>query len=180
MSLLGTALRLRSPMPFRSDFGSVHMWRDSSSIWMVSYAWLACCVVAILTVADVSDALACRDAYHDLHSFSESEDASHGDGSAIRELLQPIAEKMLSLDRSTAKATLSAFNQYFAGFVSRPSQAPANIHDYIPYRLGEFGCEPWLAMLRFSLGLHISECEMEEVQDIVEAAMVSVVLTNDW
>lgn len=100
--------------------------------------------------------------------------------SIVRGLLQPIVDEMLMLDTENALVTLSAWKDYFAALSSRARDMPKTIDEYIPFRLDDFGCNHWLAMLRFSMDLHLTEAELEESQPFVSVAMVSVVLTNDW
>lgn len=142
-------------------------------------------VLLALTEIDITEVMACRDAYHNLAvQFDEPlsciTSASDQSGSMVRDLLRPIVDEMLALDPSNTVATLAAWKGYFAALGSRQKKAPSTIEEYIPFRLDDFGCNHWLAMLRFSMDLHLTEKDMEEVRGIVHAAMISVVLTNDW
>lgn len=97
----------------------------------------------------------------------------------VSALLRPVIKEMFDLDPKNTLATLNAWKGYFATLGSRQKRVPSNLHEYIPVRLADFGCAHWLAMLRFSMDLHLCEEDMESVKGIVHAAMVSVVLTND-
>lgn len=137
-----------------------------------------------LTDTDISEVLACRDAYHDLaeqfdEPMSRITTTSDSRESTVRDLLRPIIDEMLALDQTNTISTLAAWKGYFANLSSRQKRAPSTLQEYIPFRLDDFGCDHWLAMLRFSMDLHLSQEDMNSVKGIVHAAMVSVVLTND-
>ena len=137
-----------------------------------------------LISVDLTEVADCSNAYSALAQYAcgASEYGIMGirQGSKILTLLQPVVHNMLCLDRHNARELLCAWQEYFATLGLRDRAAPPTIEEYIPFRSEEFGCHHWLAMLRFSMDLPLTDEKMVEVQPIVSAAMASVILTNDW
>ena len=100
--------------------------------------------------------------------------------SPMQRLLEPWVKKLLACDRDLGLEVLEAWRKYYNEVDTKEAEDLDGLAEYIPYRIMDFGSGPWLVMVRFGMGLHLTEQELESVERIVEAALKSAALTNDY
>ena len=89
---------------------------------------------------------------------------------------------VVSTDRSQGLEVLHAwYNQFHkSSTVISAAETPASLGDYLHNCSHVFpGC-PWMSTLRYALGLHLEDAELETIEPAVAAAMQSVALTRDY
>jgi len=99
---------------------------------------------------------------------------------SLDRLLNPLIKALMSTDRHTATEIVAVWRKHFATPDSTAAETVTSFNTYIESRVHTASTEAWLAMLRYSLGLHLSASSLEVVPHITVAAMKSVTLTTDY
>lgn len=97
--------------------------------------------------------------------------------------IKPVLSDLLSTDRSMGFKVLTAWYHHchepFA--TSYPTvESPLGLESPIHSSLRAFPGNPWVSTLRYALGLHLEDAELEVIEPAVAAAMQSVALTRDY
>jgi hypothetical protein len=101
----------------------------------------------------------------------------------LQDQIKPVLYDLISTDRSKGLEVLSAwYNQYHTSSTT-PSPAiesPFSLEDSTCDSPRVFSGNPWMPTLRYALGLHLEDPELEVIEPAVAAAMQSVALTRDY
>jgi len=103
--------------------------------------------------------------------------------SILEDQIKPIVDDLLSTDRARGLEVLNAWYSHYLKSstttipaVESPFSREDTVHD--PPRV--FPGNPWMSTLRYALGLHLEDAELEAIEPAVAAAMQSVALTRDY
>ncbi|GAB7362289.1 hypothetical protein MBLNU230_g2307t1 [Neophaeotheca triangularis] len=98
----------------------------------------------------------------------------------MHRLLSPLVKRLLAEDQDLGIQVLKAWRAYYNSVDTKSAADLANLDAYLPYRIMDFGSGPWLVMIRYAMGLHLSEEELESAELLSRAALLSAALTNDY
>lgn len=97
-------------------------------------------------------------------------------------LIKTVLYDLLSSDHSKGLEVLKAWRRYHYNSAIGTSviETPTTLDEYLNDSTYAFPGKPWMATLRYALGLHLQDIELRAVEPAVEAAMQSVALTRDY
>lgn len=101
----------------------------------------------------------------------------------FQDQIKPVLYDLISADRSKGLEVLSAwYNQYHTSSTTAfPAiESPFGLEDSTCDSPRVFSGNPWMSILRYALGLHLEDPELEVIEPAVAAAMQSVALTRDY
>ncbi|GAB7335679.1 hypothetical protein MBLNU13_g07990t1 [Cladosporium sp. NU13] len=97
--------------------------------------------------------------------------------------IKPVLNDLISTDRSKGLEVLNAWYRHYQESpattipaIERPPSVEGPTHN----SLRVFPGNPWMSTLRYALGLHLEDAELELIEPAVAAAMQSVALTRDY
>lgn len=101
---------------------------------------------------------------------------------AAQTLIRSLIQDLLSTDSAKGLEVFQAWHRYHHDVALTPSnfEVVTSLDDYLQTCDIRFPSQPWLALLRYALGLHLHDHELESTQPAIEAAMQSVALTRDY
>ena len=97
--------------------------------------------------------------------------------------IKPVLNDLLSGDQSAGLEVLTAWHHHCRESFTTTIPAiesPLSFEDPTQNSLRVFPGNPWMSTLRYALGLHLEDSELEIIKPAVAAAMQSVALTRDY
>ena len=96
--------------------------------------------------------------------------------------IEPVLYDLTSTDRSQGLEVLHAwYNQFHKSSTAiSAAETPSSLGEYMHKCSHLFPGYPWMSTLRYALGLHLEDAELETIEPAVAAAMQSVALTRDY
>ena len=97
--------------------------------------------------------------------------------------IKPVLYDLFSTDHSKGLDVMNAwYNHHHKSSTTALSVAetPLSLDDYMHDCSHVFPGNPWMSTLRYALGLHLEDAELEAIEPAVAAAMQSVALTRDY
>jgi hypothetical protein len=97
-------------------------------------------------------------------------------------IIRPILEDLISTDCSKGVEVLKSWrNYYHVSATALPiSGTTTSLEDHLYLYVHTFPNKAWMVTLRYILGLHFQETELEAMEPAIEPAMQSVALTRDY
>lgn len=101
---------------------------------------------------------------------------------AAQTLIRSLIQDLLSTDYAKGLEVFQAWQRYHrdVALTSSNFEIVTSLDDYLQTCDIRFPRQPWMALLRYALGLHLHDHELELTQPSIEAAMQSVALTRDY
>lgn len=101
---------------------------------------------------------------------------------AVKSLVHPIINDLLATDHSKAQRVLETWLKHFHDAITAPEAPESNmgLDEYIRLSEGPAKKRAWTATLYFALGVHLHESELGLVQPVMESALDSITLTEDY
>lgn len=99
-----------------------------------------------------------------------------------KDIIKPVLYDLISTDRSKGIEVLKSWRNHYRKTATAPpaSETTTSVEECLHACTRTFPSKPWMVTLRFALGLHLEETELEAIEPAVEAAMQSVALTRDY
>ena len=96
-------------------------------------------------------------------------------------LVKPVLYDLLSTDRSKGLEILNVWYNHYEKIIPAFSatETPTSLEDSV-HNKHVFSGVSWTSALRYALGLHLEETELEAIEPAFAAAMQSVALTRDY
>ena len=100
----------------------------------------------------------------------------------FEDLIKPVLCDLLSIDRVMGLEVLRAWRDHYhnSSTTSRAVESSVGLHDYNHNSALVFSGNLWMATLRYALGIHLRDTELEAIEPAITAAMQSVALTRDY
>jgi hypothetical protein len=100
----------------------------------------------------------------------------------FEDLVESVLCDLLSTDHVKGLEVLYAWRRYYhkSSIASPVTGRPTSLDDYLHNSTQLFPENPWMATLRYALGLHLQDTELRAIEPAITAAMQSVALTRDY
>jgi hypothetical protein len=172
-SRLGLMTRIASLVTMCSEAGNGSLLKDAT-----------CANLTQPFTRDLAEALP---ALHDNHQSS----GRHGNASVhpmmynaiFQDQIKPVLYDLVSTDRSKGLEVLGAWYNHYqkSSTTTTPAiESPFSLEDSTCDSSRVFSGNPWMSTLRYALGIHLEDAELELVEPAVSEAMQSVALTRDY
>jgi hypothetical protein len=98
------------------------------------------------------------------------------------DLVKPIVQNLTLIDQSKGIEVLKSWRNHYhkSATPTSISAITTTLDAYTHANTHILSSKPWMATLRYALGLHLEKSELEAIEPTIEAAMQSVAFTRDY